>query len=285
MRNPKIITATAAGVALAGMLAACSGTTTAAAPKPAAAAARYTSAQQVIRALDHGGLHCTDVYNSAPPTMQGAASEATCSFGSDSQENIDVFPGTVTTAMVLRESVSTGTQQIWSDAGPNWLLMTDSAHVKRVQKILGGRVIGGPWHPAYGTATTAPVTAPATTAPAAPATTAPATTAPAAPAMTAAEQQAVSAAQSYLSMGSGFSQYSLTQQLTSSSGSGFASADAQFAISYLHPNWDAQAVDAAKGYMQTGGFSASSLTQQLTSDSGDGFTPAQAAYAVAKVGL
>jgi hypothetical protein len=103
--------------------------------------------------------------------------------------------------------------------------------------------------------------------------------------MTAAEQQAVSSAQSYLSMGSGFSRYSLTQQLTSSSGSGFASADAAFAINYLHPNWDAQAVDGAKGYMKMGGFSASSLTQQLTSDSGDGFTPAQAAYAVAKVGL
>lgn len=151
---------------------------------------------------------------------------------------------------------------------------------------------------ACGTSVTkAPAAAPAatatsakTTAPAKPAVTqAPAPTqaptTPAAPAMTAAEQQAVSAGQSYLSMGSGFSQYSLTQQLTSSSGSGFAPADAQFAINYLKPDWDAQAVDAAKGYMQMGGFSASSLTQQLTSDSGNGFTPAQAAYAVAQVGL
>ena len=83
--------------------------------------------------------------------------------------------------------------------------------------------------------------------------------------MTVSQQQAVDAAQSYLSMGSGFSQYSLAQQLTSSSGNGFSQADAQFAISHLNPDWDAQAVDAAKGYVQMGGFSAASLTQQLTS--------------------
>jgi Host cell surface-exposed lipoprotein len=119
--------------------------------------------------------------------------------------------------------------------------------------------------------------------PSATATSAPA--APAAPAMTTAQQQAVEAAQGYLSMGSGFSQESLIKQLTSSYGSGFAQADAQFAVNYLNPNWDAQAVEAAQGYMQMGGFSASSLTQQLTSDYGDGFTQAQAEYAVAKVGL
>ena len=62
--------------------------------------------------------------------------------------------------------------------------------------------------------------------------------------------QAVEAAQSYLSLGSGFSQYSLTRQLTSSYGSGFSQADAQFAISYLKPDWGAQAVEAARGYMK-----------------------------------
>jgi hypothetical protein len=141
-------------------------------------------------------------------------------------------------------------------------------------------------------ATTAPATtAPATTAPAttAPATTAPATTAPpaapAAPAMSASQAQAVTAAQDYLGLGSGFSQYGLTQQLTSSAGSGFPPADATFAITYLHPDWNAQAVEAAQGYMQLGGFSHDSLMQQLTSTSGSGFTYAQAAYAVAKVGL
>ena len=103
--------------------------------------------------------------------------------------------------------------------------------------------------------------------------------------MTTAQQQAVDSAQGYLSMGSGFSQESLFQQLTSTDGAGFAAADANFAINYLNPNWDAQAVDAAKGYLQMGGFSASSLIQQLTSDDGDGFTQAQAENAVNKVGL
>lgn len=103
--------------------------------------------------------------------------------------------------------------------------------------------------------------------------------------MTVSEQQAVSAAQSYLSLGSGFSNEGLTSQLTSSYGSGFSQSDAAFAISYLHPDWYAQAVEAAKGYLQLGGFSQSSLLSQLTSNYGAGFTYAQAQYAVAKVGL
>lgn len=106
-----------------------------------------------------------------------------------------------------------------------------------------------------------------------------------APAMTTSEQQAVMAAQQYLNMGSGFSAYSLAQQLTSSYGSGFSQADASFAIKYLNPDWNAQAVMAAKGYMNMGGFSRSGLIQQLTSDYGNGFTQAQAEYAVSQVGL
>ena len=132
------------------------------------------------------------------------------------------------------------------------------------------------------TVTAAPKPAVTVTHTAAPA---PAPTTAAPPAISNSEQQAIDAAQGYLSMGSGFSQESLLQQLTSSYGSGFSQADAQFAINYLNPNWDAQAVDAAKGYMQMGGFSAASLTQQLTSDAGNGFTEAQAEYAVAQVGL
>ena len=136
-------------------------------------------------------------------------------------------------------------------------------------------------------------TAPATSAP--PASTAPASTAPAstpasstptAPAMSAADQQAVDAAQSYLSLGSGFSAESLFKQLTSSYGDGFRSAQANFAISYLHPDWYQQAVEAAKSYMSLGsGFSRDSLIQQLTSSYGDGFTYRQAEYAVNQVGL
>jgi hypothetical protein len=139
-----------------------------------------------------------------------------------------------------------------------------------------------PASPAASTSAAATTSAPAVVAtqPAAPA-----TTAPAAPAMSTAEQQAVDAAQSYLAMGQGFSKAGLLNQLTSSSGEGFAVADAKFAISYLHPDWNAQAVESAKGYLAMGGFSRASLIQQLTSRSGEGFTEAQAKYAVAKVGL
>jgi hypothetical protein len=116
------------------------------------------------------------------------------------------------------------------------------------------------------------------------ATSAPAATA--APAMSAAEQQAVDSAQSYLALGQGFSKAGLLKQLTSSYGAGFTAANAQFAINYLKPDWDAQAVLSAKGYLALGqGFSRSGLTQQLTSSYGAGFTQAQAEYAVSKVGL
>ena len=99
------------------------------------------------------------------------------------------------------------------------------------------------------------------------------------------DQQAVEAAKGYLALGQGFSYEGLLQQLTSSSGSGFTQAQAEYAINYLNPDWDQQAVEAAQGYLKLGGFSRDSLIQQLTSSSGSGFTQAQAEYAVSKVGL
>jgi hypothetical protein len=103
--------------------------------------------------------------------------------------------------------------------------------------------------------------------------------------MTASQAQAVDAAKGYLQLGSGFSKNGLIDQLTSSAGSGFSEKDAEFAVSYLKPDWNAQAVMAAQGYMKLGGFSRSSLIEQLTSSSGSGFTEAQAEYAATKVGL
>jgi hypothetical protein len=100
----------------------------------------------VIAALAHGGLPCTGA-SYGTPVVSGATSEASCSFGTSANQLIDVFPGTVTTTTVLRNSVSTGTEKIWSDVGPNWWVQTSSPYVKRVQKILGGKIIGGPWHP------------------------------------------------------------------------------------------------------------------------------------------
>lgn len=104
--------------------------------------------------------------------------------------------------------------------------------------------------------------------------------------LTASQQQAVTAAQGYLGDGQGFSYKSLLGQLTSSYGDGFSQADAKFAIGYLHPDWDAQAVLAAKGYLNDGqGFSRASLISQLDSPYGDQFTYDQAVYAVNQVGL
>jgi hypothetical protein len=99
------------------------------------------------------------------------------------------------------------------------------------------------------------------------------------------DQQAVDSAQSYLTEGQGFSEQGLIQQLTSSAGAGFTLSQAEYAIDHVQADWDAQAVDAAKGYMQMGGFSQESLIQQLTSSAGNGFTLSQAEYAVSKVGL
>jgi hypothetical protein len=99
------------------------------------------------------------------------------------------------------------------------------------------------------------------------------------------DAQAVDSANGYLSEGQGFSEKGLLQQLTSDAGSGFTRTQAEYAINDLHPDWDAQAVDAAKGYMELGGFSRSSLIEQLTSSAGSGFTYAQAEYAAGKVGL
>jgi hypothetical protein len=104
--------------------------------------------------------------------------------------------------------------------------------------------------------------------------------------MTGAQEQAVEAAQSYLSEGQGFSEQGLIQQLTSSAGNGFLTSDAEFAVNYLNPNWDQQAVDAGQGYLSLGqGFSEQGLIQQLTSSAGNGFTQAQAEYAASEVGL
>ncbi|MCS5521203.1 Ltp family lipoprotein [Curtobacterium flaccumfaciens pv. oortii] len=102
------------------------------------------------------------------------------------------------------------------------------------------------------------------------------------PAGSASQLQALSAAEGYLSSGIGFSQASLLSQLTNEAGNGFPAADAQWAIDHAKPDWNAQALSAATGYLTSGiGFSAASLSAQLTSSSGNQFTPEQAQYAVA----
>jgi hypothetical protein len=141
------------------------------------------------------------------------------------------------------------------------------------------------------TASSQPSSAPATDpAPAAPTTTAPAapaTSAPAAPAgPTVSQQQALDSAQSYLGLDSGFSRQGLIDQLDSPYGGKFSVADATWATDDSGADWDAQAVLAAKGYMNLGtGFSRSGLIDQLDSPYGGKFTLAQATYAANHVGL
>lgn len=110
--------------------------------------------------------------------------------------------------------------------------------------------------------------------------------APSGPVLSVAQQQAVVAATGYLSDGQGFSYQGLIDQLSSPYGNSFSVADATAAVNALNPDWNAQAVIAAKGYLSSGmGFSHASLVDQLTSAYGNKFTPEQAEYAVSQVGL
>jgi hypothetical protein len=108
----------------------------------------YSSVQDVINALKRGGLPCTGG-TSGTPVVKGATSETLCNFDSSSQALIDVFPRThlVSSAEVLTNSVSTGTQQIWTVHRSNWWVQTDTTYDQRVQGILGGKILAGPWHP------------------------------------------------------------------------------------------------------------------------------------------
>lgn len=98
--------------------------------------------------------------------------------------------------------------------------------------------------------------------------------------------QALKAAKGYLTSGMGFSQASLTKQLTSTAGNQFTAPEAEYAVSNSGADWNAEAVKAAKGYMTSGmGFSRQSLITQLTSPAGNQFTEMQAGYAADQVGL
>jgi len=106
----------------------------------------YSSAQQLVTALRRGGLPCTGGSYSTP-VVPGATSETVCHLSSSEQTLIDVFPRTVSKAVVLKNSASTGTEQIFSVVGPNWWVQVGHAYANRVKAILGGGIIAGPWHP------------------------------------------------------------------------------------------------------------------------------------------
>ena len=103
--------------------------------------------------------------------------------------------------------------------------------------------------------------------------------------LTLSQQNAVKAAQNYLSI-SGFSKQGLIDQLSSPAGDKYPVHDATVAVNSLqHVDWNAEAVKSAKEYMSTSSFSCQGLIQQLSSSAGSKYTAAQATYAATKVGL
>jgi len=105
----------------------------------------YSSARQVVATLNRGGLPCTGARYDTP-VVSGATSETLCNLSSSERTLIDVFRGNVSKAMVLRNSVSIGTEQIFSVVGRNWWVQASHAYASRVRAILGGRIIAGPRH-------------------------------------------------------------------------------------------------------------------------------------------
>jgi hypothetical protein len=231
---------------------------------PASAAPAATTPAAATAASD------TQVCNDVNTWESNNDGQAATAFGTDDASTAIVTEASGSSA------VDSDVQNLSGDTGSS--AATDISSLTTDCATAGVTLTGSDFTQAAAT----PTTAPSTTAPAA----VPSTPAPSTPAMSIAEQQAVTSAQGYLDLGSGFSYQSLLKQLTSSYGSGFSTSDAEFAINYLKPDWDAQAVEAAQGYLKLGtGFSRSSLIQQLTSSYGNGFTEAQAEYAVSKVGL
>lgn len=105
---------------------------------------------------------------------------------------------------------------------------------------------------------------------------------------TVSQQNAYRSAKQYLDY-SAFSRSGLSQQLTSEYGEGFPAADAEFAIARLEAeggvDWNAEAAESAKQYLDFSSFSRQGLLEQLTSQHGEGFTPEQAEYGVSTTGL
>jgi hypothetical protein len=105
---------------------------------------------------------------------------------------------------------------------------------------------------------------------------------------TTSQQNAYRSAEDYLEFTS-FSRKGLLDQLTSDAGAGFPAADAEFAVARLEAegavDWNAEAAEAAEGYLEFTSFSRQGLLDQLTSEYGGQFTRAQAEYGVGTTGL
>ena len=98
-------------------------------------------------------------------------------------------------------------------------------------------------------------------------------------------EQAYQSAKSYLSL-MAFSRQGLIDQLTSEYGEQFEADEAEYAISTLEANgevdWNEQAYQSAKSYLEYDSFSLDGLIEQLESEYGEQFTHDQATYGAEK---
>jgi colicin import membrane protein len=92
------------------------------------------------------------------------------------------------------------------------------------------------------------------------------------------QENAVSKAQDYLKQDN-FSAKGLVEQLEYDQ---FSAADAQYAVSSLLVDWNAQAAGKARSYLKQDSFSHQGLVEQLEYD---GFSSGQSEYGVDPVGL
>lgn len=97
------------------------------------------------------------------------------------------------------------------------------------------------------------------------------------PELTLAQRNAVSSAEDYLDF-AGFSRSGLLDQLEYE---GYAAADAEFAVDYVAPDWNAEAAEKAENYLAYSAFSMEGLADQLAYE---GFTAEQVEFALAAVG-
>jgi hypothetical protein len=259
MKKSQVIPAAfLASTALTLSLAACGTTKTVATPGPTATRsaaeaparpAAYTNANQVVQALKAHHVTVTNVVSDSESRGVISAVWATTSPG----DTAAIFGGSDnpiqdTEIVVFQDhadavaygNVFTNPVGFEPDpshktiVGTNWAIDAATSTASSIQTALGGTLI--PHLVASAPAATAapPVvaTSAAATVPSTPAfTPAPTAASVSTPAMTTAQQQAVDSAQSYLALGSGFSEAGLLKQLTSSYGAGFTQAQAEYAVS------------------------------------------------------
>lgn len=100
--------------------------------------------------------------------------------------------------------------------------------------------------------------------------------------------EAIEAATSYVETGH-FSEKGLIGQLSSDSGEQFSAKQAASAVAHLEDtnavDWNVEAAEAARSYLETSAFSRQGLIDQLESEYGEQFTHKQAVQAVDEVGL